>query len=275
MKNLPLECRLCHEPLTEENWYATHRKVGRRQCKKCYKEESKARYAANIESSRAKGRQRNRRNYKPHARPKSEPTPTAIRSDITKGALAFDEQNQYCAKCKKFGIATLLTVDNWMLSFRRRRVRRCSECHYKLTKAYDKANPEKARAKVRRWTQRNPDYGPRYRRENRDKIAEKSRRELWKAKRAAFQKLGGKCRRCGCTDIRALQVNHVNGGGTKEKLHGGDMYRAIVCGKRNTRDLECLCANCNLIWEYERGTRRLPEGIEPDLSVYQEETDCG
>src|SRR5258708_35432765 len=33
--------------------------------------------------------------------------------------------------------------------------------------------------------------------------------------------LGGECIRCGFTDWRALQVDHVNGGWTKERMPGG------------------------------------------------------
>ena len=78
--------------------------------------------------------------------------------------------------------------------------------------------------------------------------------------------LGRQCKGCGIKDIRILEVNHKNGNGTKElKECGGSnvLYRLIAQGKRQTNDLELLCANCNVLYEYKRGKRYLPPGFEP------------
>lgn len=69
-------------------------------------------------------------------------------------------------------------------------------------------------------------------------------------------KLGGKCFRCGFSDIRALQIDHVNGGGTKEvrSLGAGRMYRNIldkISTGKPLKDYQILCANCNWIKRYE------------------------
>ena len=68
----------------------------------------------------------------------------------------------------------------------------------------------------------------------------------------ALEKLGLKCAKCGFDDLRALQINHKNGGGTKE-YKSLSMYRAIIAGTRAIEDLETRCANCNALYEYERG----------------------
>ena len=67
--------------------------------------------------------------------------------------------------------------------------------------------------------------------------------------------LGKKCERCGNEDPRVLQINHINGGGGHEiKARGGSMYfySAILDGSRAIGDLNVLCANCNIVHEYER-----------------------
>lgn len=60
------------------------------------------------------------------------------------------------------------------------------------------------------------------------------------------------CVRCGCDDIRFLEINHKNGGGTKE-IQGGklvnEFYWNIYKGRRKTTDLEILCRVCNS-WHY-------------------------
>ena len=60
--------------------------------------------------------------------------------------------------------------------------------------------------------------------------------------------LGSKCAGCGYDeDIRALQIDHIYGGGRKEKRERvrGLMYREVAEGKR--ADIQLLCANCNHI----------------------------
>lgn len=79
-------------------------------------------------------------------------------------------------------------------------------------------------------------------------------------RRRALAKLGGRCANpaCqwlnadgsrGCTDERCLQIDHVKGGGNKERLsgvgHGWTFYRRVLA---DTEGLyQALCANCNWI----------------------------
>lgn len=74
---------------------------------------------------------------------------------------------------------------------------------------------------------------------------------------AVIQLLGAVCRRCGFNDARALEVNHIVGGGRAEHRdrRGVNFYNDILMGKRTTVDLELLCANCNVLYEFERGKR--------------------
>lgn len=71
----------------------------------------------------------------------------------------------------------------------------------------------------------------------------------------AIQRLGGKCVGCGVTDIRVLQLNHVNGEG---KVRGSGRVSAgysdcvkVLLG--HLMPLDVRCANCNIIHEYDRG----------------------
>jgi hypothetical protein len=80
-----------------------------------------------------------------------------------------------------------------------------------------------------------------------------------------------KCEKCGEKDVRILTVNHINGGGRKEAMqpngHGwGKLCRAIYFGERCVDDLNVLCFNCNVLYEYERKARRLPENWK---QIYQ------
>ena len=77
----------------------------------------------------------------------------------------------------------------------------------------------------------------------------------WDLKKQTIVFLGGKCVECGETDLRVLQINHRNGGGTKENTTRGarEIWKDVIDGKRN--DVDVRCANCNILYEYEVGRR--------------------
>lgn len=57
-----------------------------------------------------------------------------------------------------------------------------------------------------------------------------------------------KCIYCKCDDLRILQINHKNLGGTRERKNNKltHLYRDIYCGRRKTDDLEVTCIVCNM-----------------------------
>ncbi len=67
--------------------------------------------------------------------------------------------------------------------------------------------------------------------------------------------LGGSCK-CGVSDRRALQIDHVNDNGAKERssfTSKSKYYSTVLDNIRNgSNDYQILCANCNAIKEYER-----------------------
>lgn len=69
---------------------------------------------------------------------------------------------------------------------------------------------------------------------------------------AVHSTLGGKCVRCGFSDSRALQLDHINGGGLRDKRSTATRYRQILSGK-SVGEFQLLCANCNWIKRAENG----------------------
>ena len=57
------------------------------------------------------------------------------------------------------------------------------------------------------------------------------------------------CVRCGCDDIRLLEINHKNGGG---RLDNRNIIQRIRTKERKTDDLELLCRPCNAIHFIEK-----------------------
>lgn len=87
--------------------------------------------------------------------------------------------------------------------------------------------------------------------------AEQQRQRSWRYRLDTISVLGGKCAKCGFTDPRALQIDHVNGGGSQERKRRGRSNAALAFLRQVREDTsgkyQLLCANCNWIKRYERG----------------------
>ena len=70
--------------------------------------------------------------------------------------------------------------------------------------------------------------------------------------------LGGVCTRCGFSDRRALEVDHVYGGGKLGRLGGqiDGSPQTIRIVKSHPDQFQLLCANCHKIKTYENGDYR-------------------
>lgn len=67
-----------------------------------------------------------------------------------------------------------------------------------------------------------------------------------------LETLGGKCLHCGFSDKRALQVDHIYGGGNRDRKsnikNAQQLLRDILL---NENKYQLLCANCNWIKRFE------------------------
>lgn len=69
-----------------------------------------------------------------------------------------------------------------------------------------------------------------------------------KKKKEVFEKLGNCCFRCGFSDPRALQIDHVSGAGSVERRSlNGIPYLNKVLKVIDAGAYQLLCANCNWI----------------------------
>lgn len=143
------------------------------------------------------------------------------------GAPTFVNGLQYCYTCEK------------------------SKLPAEFYKCHPAACIDCLRERRANWRAAHPDYNKR----NRTKLQE--------MRAALFQVLGGAhCVRCGFTDVRALQIDHVNGDGSRERRgvrNTYTYYRKLLEAAPGT--LQVLCANCNTIKrveakEFGSGTRR-------------------
>lgn len=117
---------------------------------------------------------------------------------------------------------------------------------------------------VRKFSGKSRAYHEDYYEKHKSRIALKHHNELDKrrlqrrAKRIALMEyLGGKCAYCAMNDYRALQFDHIHGGGIKEIKRFGShekmcKYYYNHLDEAKTR-LQILCGSCNMIKRWEKG----------------------
>ena len=68
-------------------------------------------------------------------------------------------------------------------------------------------------------------------------------------RREVLDAYGGKCVRCGFSDERALQIDHVDGGGCQHRKQFGGQVSFMYWLRRVgfPKNFQILCANCNWI----------------------------
>ena len=116
----------------------------------------------------------------------------------------------------------------------------CKDC------SYLKINKERKR-EIQKKFEGTPN-GKQYKRDYQRQYLRELRLEVIKA-------LGGKCVRCGFSDSRALQIDHINGGGNHERkflgFSSGFHRKVLVSISNNEGKYQLLCANCNWIKRME------------------------
>lgn len=102
----------------------------------------------------------------------------------------------------------------------------CKDCHRKQSKKWLEKKPHKIKEYCKRW----------------------GRGLRIKALVAVSGSLAPSCKCCSEDIVEFLQIDHINGGGTKEsKSYGNhrEFFVDIIRGVRPIDGLQVLCANCN------------------------------
>lgn len=79
-------------------------------------------------------------------------------------------------------------------------------------------------------------------------------KKIWaNLRNALLEKFGNKCVKCDFLDQRALHIDHVKGGGAKDKkrFSCSRKYYTYLLNEGSKYDYQILCANCNMIKKFE------------------------
>jgi hypothetical protein len=121
------------------------------------------------------------------------------------------------------------------------------ECHRKYNRVYYQKNRERIRAQIRKRYHDNP-----------TKMVEGSRRRHLRYKVACINHYSNgtmQCSRCGFTDIRALTLDHINGGGShdrKYQKYKGSRFYLFLIQEKFPDGFQVLCMNCQFIKRHEK-----------------------
>ena len=103
-----------------------------------------------------------------------------------------------------------------------------------------------------------PEYMREYYIKNRKQLIQRQKKIVRDIRNKLFTILNPemRCVKCGFSDIRALQIDHINGWGTQEykgnKKNAMKMYRIYLKNPELAKKkVQILCANCNWIKKHE------------------------
>lgn len=107
----------------------------------------------------------------------------------------------------------------------------------KATRLYTKTHPRMVDKAVESW-----------RKKNRVRYLTSQYIRRIAIKDIAYKTLGGYKCKCGFSDPRALQIDHIKGGGSRAKHTTGQVYSLVI---KYPERFQVLCSNCNWIKRYE------------------------
>ncbi len=83
-------------------------------------------------------------------------------------------------------------------------------------------------------------------------------RHYKKLRETVLDAYGGKCKKCGFKDKRVLQIDHIDGGGSKERKIMSPRQLLFYLKRNNfpREKYQVLCANCNAMKRIEKKENR-------------------
>ena len=161
----------------------------------------------------------------------------------------FSVETKRCYKCKEVKTISEFHKDSTRSDGLDSR---CKECKSQYEKKRWEEHKENRKNDFKRWYEMNKERERAKKKQYWREHREEHRIYRMKKRLKALRKVSGedvpKCINCGCDDVRFLEINHINGGGYKEKKEAGGtgyVFKNILNGTRKTDDLNVLCKVCN------------------------------
>ena len=166
---------------------------------------------------------------------------------------------------------TELTEENWYPSSCKSGYYLCKNCYHIKNKKYYLKNKEKINERQRKYVKinlkeirdKNKKYNKIYRKIHHQQLKEKGKKRREHIKKIILDHYSNGtmiCKKCGFNDIRALTIDHINGGGSSHRRElrakGWNFYSKLI-KDGYPDDYQVLCMNCQFIKMYENNERRI------------------
>lgn len=160
--------------------------------------------------------------------------------------MSHASRNLKCCECKKTKKLEAFLVKN-----RKLKNSLCNECHYGRVNILNSKNkPRKIskKSEIVVKTKYDVTKTPIKKRKS-NYCSKKFNSVYYEYKRQIFDMFKNKCKGCGEKDPLVLQVDHINGGGSKQrrKMNALDRCKHVL---RYREQYQLLCANCNTRKKY-------------------------
>jgi len=130
-----------------------------------------------------------------------------------------------------------LTGDNWAPSLKKKNSRICKKCHYEKGMVWRNKNRNRVNKSALKHYKKDPS--------KHHKAVHKAR---VKVRLDMIKAYGGKCVRCGISDVDVMDIDHINNNGAEDRknhLHGYNLYRHLKKHGWPKDEFQLLCKNCN------------------------------
>ena len=147
-----------------------------------------------------------------------------------------------------------------------------SERRKKYAKGYRINNLEKCKNADKSHYLRNKEKHVEYRKKYQEMNSEKLNKYRTKYRLEAMSILGKICVKCGFNDLRALSIDHINGGGDKDRREVDKQIYRWLRKNNYPEGYQTLCMNCQFI---KRAENKEWRGRYPSLSLCETTTTIG
>ena len=183
-----------------------------------------------------------------------------------------EEEFEICSKCKGKKLWWEMTKPNGNGIVKRKRM--CQDCRnkadYAKQKKWEEAHPEEAKQRYREYDNRhnesrrnrwhndinyreaNKKAVAKYQAKNRKLLAQKIKDRNRKLRHDVIKKYGSECECCGEKHIEFLVIDHIEGGGNKERklLNVYAIYKKLLDNITRLEGYRVLCHNCNAAYAF-------------------------
>jgi hypothetical protein len=157
-----------------------------------------------------------------------------------KETIRTSSRQKFCVECGK------INVKVWSKKYNKKYVQEHMKEHNEQTKRWAKNHPEYYKGYYAKNREKSLKKTSDWQKKNVDKCRSHNQKYHHMLRNKVIELLGSKCVRCGISDVRCLQIDHINGGGSLHFKSRGTLglLSDVINDSKRLDKYQLLCANC-------------------------------